>query len=69
MNIWRSRTAISFKKTQLVTRLVEARDELAVERGKVCEDNDLEIIELEKEVTELHAKINILRWVEGQEEW
>lgn len=69
MNIWRSRTAISAEKTKLVNRLIEARDGLKIERGKVCEDNDLDIAELEKEVIELQARVDTLRWVEGQESW
>lgn len=67
MNIWRSRTAITQRKKKLVDRYVEARDELKKEREKVCEDNDIAIADLEKEIIELRAKLDILIWVEGSD--
>jgi hypothetical protein len=67
MSIWRSRTAITQRKKKLVDRYVEARDELKKEREKVCEDNDIAIADLEKEIIEARAQIDILRWVEGSD--
>lgn len=68
MNIWRSRTAITQRKKKLVDRYVKARDELKTEQEKVCEDNDIAITDLEKEIIETRAQIDILRWVEGSDE-